>query len=119
MKEWLIFFLYGVIETAENSIQVFKDILALKERLEREVLPGFSTRRQENARTLMQFLYKSPFVNIKMVAGMLGINPNTAAMLVNDFIKHGILVDLSGKQRNRIFWFAEYCFIFNNPNNRG
>jgi len=26
MKQWLIFFLYGVRETAENSIQVFKDV---------------------------------------------------------------------------------------------
>lgn len=39
MKQWLIFFLYGIRETAENSIQVFKDTLKLKERLEREILP--------------------------------------------------------------------------------
>ncbi|MDH5447351.1 MAG: Fic family protein, partial [Gammaproteobacteria bacterium] len=63
LKDWLVFFLYGVKETAENSIQVFKDILALKHRLEREVLPHFTTRRQENALTLMQFLYQTPVVN--------------------------------------------------------
>jgi len=37
IKQWLIFFLYGIRETAESSIQVFKDILILKERLERGV----------------------------------------------------------------------------------
>ncbi len=112
MKEWLVFFLYGVHETAESSIQVFRDILALKERLEREVLPHFSTRRQENAQTLMQFLYRTPLINIKMVAKLLGINTNTAAALVNDFEKFGILVELTGKRRNRTFWFSEYVFIF-------
>lgn len=113
MKEWLVFFLHGVKETAENSIQVFKDILSLKERLEREVLPHFSTRRQENAQTLMQYLYQNPVVHIKMVAEMLGLQHNSATSLVNDFVKHGILYELTGKQRNRIYWFKDYIAVFN------
>ncbi|MCW8828068.1 MAG: Fic family protein [Gammaproteobacteria bacterium] len=113
LKEWLIFFLFGVKETAENSIQVFKDILALKERLEREVLPHFSTRRQENAQTLMQYLYQMPLVSINDVAEMLGLKHNTASTLVNDFVKHGVLRELTGKQRNRVYGFHEYLMIFN------
>lgn len=112
LKEWLIFFLHGVKETAENSIQVFRDILALKERLEREVLPHFSTRRQENAQTLMQYLYQMPLVSINDVAGMLGLKHNTATSLVNDFVKHGVLKELTGRQRNRIYWFHAYLTIF-------
>ncbi len=112
LKEWLIFFLYGVAETARNSIQVFKDILQLKEKLEREVLPRFSTRRQENAQILMQQLYKSPTIDIKMVAGLLGIQINTASMLVNDFVKFGVLYELTGKRRNRIFCFRDYILVF-------
>jgi Fic family protein len=113
IKQWLIFFLHGVRETAENSIQVFKDILALKERLEREVLPRFSTRRQENAQTLMQYLYQTPVTDIKRVASLLGLQPNTAAALVNDFVKYQVLYELTGKQRNRIFLFKDYVMIFN------
>jgi Fic family protein len=112
LKEWLIFFLHGVKETAENSIQVFRDILALKGRLEREVLPHFSTRRQENAQTLMQYLYQMPLVSINDVAGMLGLKHNTATSLVNDFVKHGVLKELTGRQRNRIYWFHAYLTIF-------
>jgi cell filamentation protein, protein adenylyltransferase len=113
MQQWLIFFLYGVKETAQSSIQVFKDILALKERLQREVLPHFSTRRQENAQTLMRYLYQSPAVNIKMVAELLGLKANTAATLVDDFVKYGVLRELTGKRRNRVFWFEDYARIFN------
>lgn len=115
MKDWLIYFLYGVRETAENSIQVFKDILLLKERLEREVLPHFTTRRQENAQTLMQYLYKEPVLDIKEVSNLLGLQINTAAALVNDFVKHGVLYELTGKQRNRLFLFRDYILIFNRP----
>jgi Fic family protein len=113
IKQWLVFFLYGIRETAESSIQVFKDTLKLKERLEREVLPGFSTRRQENAQILMQYLYKSPVLDIKRVSNLLEIKANTAATLVNDFVKYGVLDELTGKQRNRIFWFKDYFVIFN------
>jgi len=118
MQQWLVFFLYGVKETAENSIQVFKDIIVLKEKIEREVLPHFTTRRQENAQTLIQYLYQNPVVNIKMVAGLLDIKTNTASMLVTDFVKHGVLQDLTGKRRNRIFFFKEYVTIFDQHNNK-
>ncbi len=112
MEAWLAFFLHGVRETAENSIQVFKSILLMKERLEREVLPRFSTRRQANAQKLMRHLYQLPLVNIKQVAQLLAVNTNTAAAMVGDFEKYGILKELTGKRRNRTFWFHEYVLIF-------
>ena len=113
MKVWLIFFLYGVCETAKNSIQVFKDIIELKERLERKVLPHFSTRRQGNAQALMKMLYQNPLIDIKTIAHVFELQINTATALVNDFIKYAVLSELTGKQRNRIFWFKEYVLIFN------
>lgn len=119
LKEWLVFFLYGVKETAESSIHVFKAILVLKEKLEREVLPHFSTRRQENAQTLMQYLYKSPMINIKMVADLLGLQTNTASTLVNDFVKYGVLSEMTGKRRYRMFWFKSYILIFTQQPDQG
>ncbi len=61
-------FLFGVVETAQSSIAVFKSILALKERIDREVLPRFSTRRQDNAQQLMRRLYQKPVIDVKAVA---------------------------------------------------
>ena len=112
MKEWLVFFLYGVRETAQHSTQVFKDILTLKARIERDVFPAFSRRRLPNAQTLLQHLYQAPVVNIKSVAELLNLRPNTAAELINDFVNHGVLSELTGKQRNRLFWFKEYIDVF-------
>ena len=114
MKQWVVFFLYGVVETAKNSIQVFKDILALKQRLEQEVLPHFSTRRQDNAQKLMKRLYETPIVSIKTVSQFLNIKTNTGNALVKDFVKHGVLREFTGKQRNQMFWFQSYIAIFRN-----
>jgi Fic family protein len=112
MKQWLIFFLHGVVETAKNSIQVFRDIIALKEKVEREVLPRFSARRQENVQTLMIHLYQQPLVNIKDVEILLNTTTNTASALVGDLVKYDVLKSPAGRRRNRIFWFSEYIMIF-------
>lgn len=108
MKEWILFFLLGVKETAENSIQVFRDILQLKERIEREVLPRFSTRRQENVQKLMDALYSTPLISIKNASKLLNVNVNTASSLINDLVKYEVLNELTGWRRNRLFVFQEY-----------
>lgn len=112
LKGWLVFFLHGVVETAGKSIQVFKDIVALKLKLEQQVLPYFSVRRQQNAQDLVKYLYQMPIVRISDVATLLGINKNTAAVLVADFCKHNVIVEISGRQRNRLYVFAQYMNIF-------
>jgi Fic family protein len=112
MDQWLVFFLHGVKETAERSIGVFKAILALKERLEREVFPHFSTRKQPNAQALMRLLYERPIMDVKQVSGALKLNANTTNSLMADFVSHGILREITGQRRNRLFAFDEYISIF-------
>ena len=112
MKAWLIFFLLGVKETSESSIQVFKEIIGLKERLEREVLPRFSSRRQKNAQNLMTHLYKHAAVSVKAASMVLDLKTNTASNLINDFVKYGVLTQLPGRRRNRLFLFKEYIDMF-------
>ena len=112
LTPWLSFFLLGVRETAASSIQVFKDILALKERIERENLPTFHVRRQANAQALMRWLYQSPVINIKTATQRLGTQTNTAAALIDDFVKLGILRELTGGKRNRLFIFDGYVRLF-------
>jgi Fic family protein len=112
MREWLIFFLFGVEETARASAGVFRAILALKERIEREVLPRFSARRQDNAHAIMQNLYARPILDVKSVTAITGSSTNTAAALINDLVSYGVLVELTGQRRNRLFAFDEYISLF-------
>ncbi len=112
ISAWLRFFLFGVQETAGRSIDVFKSILELKERIEREIMPQFHARRQANAQALMRFLYQNPVVNIKSVKSLLDVQTNTASSLIGDFEKFEILEEMTGYKRNRTFVFSEYMQMF-------
>jgi Fic family protein len=112
MREWLVFFLYGIKETAESAIAVFRAIIQLKERIEREVLPRFSHRRQDNAQRLMRHLYQKPVVDIKEICQLLDAVPNTAGALVSDLVKYEVLTEVTGQQRNRFFVFHNYLNLF-------
>lgn len=112
LREWLVFFLFGVEETARASASVFLAVLELKQRIERDVLPRFSARRQDNAQTLMRHLYARPVVDVKWAAGITGAATNTAAALIDDMVSFGVLREMTGQRRNRLFVFHDYLDIF-------
>jgi len=112
MRAWLVFFLRGIEETARGSTAVFREILALKERIEREVMPRFSRRRQDNVQTLMRHLYARPVIDVKYVTKLIASSPNTASALINDLVAHDVLVEITGQRRNRLFMFREYIALF-------
>jgi Fic family protein len=112
LREWLVFFLHGVEETARAAAGLFQSVLALKKRIDSEVLPRFSIRRQENAQALMRYLYGHPVVDVKMVSKLTDTTVATAGKLVSDMVSHGVLVEITGQRRNRLFVFKEYLDMF-------
>jgi Fic family protein len=72
LREWLVFFLFGVQETARAAASVFRAIIDLKQGIEQDVLPRFGARRQDNAHTLMRHLYGQPVIDIKWAADTIG-----------------------------------------------
>lgn len=112
LRAWLVFFLHGVEETARASAQVFRSILSIKQRIDTEVLPSFTARRQENAQKLMLHLYAHPVVDVKWVSQLLETTANTASAMIQDLVKHGVLKEGTGKRRNRLFLFTEYIALF-------
>lgn len=112
LREWLIFFLHGVEETALASAGVFRDVLGLKQRIERDLLPRFSRRRQDNAHTLMRSLYAQPVIDVKRAAEITGASVNTASDLITDLVASGVLTEITGGRRNRLFLFRDYVSLF-------
>ncbi len=112
LREWLIFFLHGVEETARASTEVFHEMLAIKGQIESKVLPKFSARRQENAQTFMRHLYGNPVVDVNSAAEIIRATTNTASALIADMVAHGVLIEATGKRRNRLFIFNEYIKLF-------
>jgi len=112
LREWLVFFLFGVEETARASAAVFRAVLSLKQRIERDVLPRFSARRQDNAQALMRQLYARPVIDVKGAMKISGASTNTASALIDDLVTFGVLTEVTGQRRNRLFVFHEYLDIF-------
>jgi len=112
LREWLIFFLFGVVETARASASVFRAIIDLRQRIERDVLPRFSKRRQDNAHKLMRHLYAQPVIDVKWATDTLGASTNTASALITDLVSFGVLVEITGQHRNRLFTFSDYLNLF-------
>jgi Fic family protein len=114
ISTWLNFFLVGVIETAEASIKTFQEILALRENIEFSQLIKLG-KRQQDAKKVLTALYKNPIIDSNRVAEILGVHVSTANRLIGDFQELGILVELTGFKRNRIYAFQSYIDLFNTP----
>jgi len=111
LKQWIRFFLIGVIQTAENSVTTLKKIVDLKESIEKDRILLMGKRSKQGIEFLYQ-LFKKPVVKINDVQIMTGLSPKSANDLVKIFIEQKILVETTGYKRNRIFLFNEYVKLF-------
>jgi len=111
MTHWLKYFLVGLIDTAENAIQTLTHIIELKNRLERELAANFGKRSQK-AQLLLQHLFEYPVTHVKLVKEVTTSSFKAANDLVSAFVAAGILKEMTGKNRNRLFVFNEYVKLF-------
>ena len=111
MKQWLKYFLVGVAETAENATQTLSNVLELKARLETNINANFG-KRANNASILLQHLFKKPVIHVNQVKELTNSSYKTANDLVTEFVNAGILKEMTGQSRNRVFLFDEYLKLF-------
>lgn len=69
-------------------------------------------RRTPNAHRLLDELFRLPLVSAKGVEQLLGVSQPTASGLVNDLARIGILRELTGKRRDRLFSYERYLALF-------
>lgn len=111
LGNWIAFFLTGVVETAQSSIQTFQNIIKLRDETERQKLITLG-RKQSEAQRLLNELYKQPIMHGSQIAETMGVHPSTANRMIADFVKLGILTELTGYKRNRIYAFEPYIRLF-------
>jgi Fic family protein len=111
MTQWLKYFLAGVAETAETATETLANVLKLKADHEKAINLVFG-RRAHNASILLNHLFKNPIVYVRQVEDITGLSYKAANALVSDFIKNGILKEMTGQSRNRVFSFEKYLRLF-------
>ncbi|MDP2363581.1 MAG: Fic family protein, partial [Ignavibacteria bacterium] len=109
--QWIKFFLVAVIETSDKGINTFKEILRLKENIDGVKLLSLG-KRINNAKKLVTFLYRKPLINIKEVESILNVTAKPANGIIQEFEKLGILKEVTGYKRNRLFLFEDYYKLF-------
>lgn len=107
---WVKFFLSAVIETASKSKQTFQAILALRQEMDALIF-GYG-QRADNARILLKRLYSRPSISTNDAAELLGISHQTASSLLKKLTKDKVLNEVTGYQRNRVFFFSRYLALF-------
>ncbi len=107
---WVKFFLIAVIETAEKGKTTFQEILKLRNQVDGKVVA--LGRKAENARNLLMYLYKKPIVNATVVAKNLGLSSRATNELLKDMENMGLLKEMTGYKRNRVFAFDPYLKLF-------
>lgn len=107
---WLRFFLTGVAETAEEATGTAGAIVTLRERHRAEV-----QRLGNNGLALLDLLYRNPLVNSRLVTESLAVSVPTAHKLLQSFEELGVLTEITGYRRNRLFRYNPYLALFDEP----
>jgi len=112
IEQWIKFFLTGVIETAKNSKGTFEKIIDLRQRYDAKIVTlGYKAKA---ARELLIHLFSNPTMDAKKVMNKLNITYNTANKLLEELERIGILKEITGFSRNRLFTLHEYLDLFKN-----
>ncbi len=107
---WVRFFLQGMAETATKGREVFQQVLALRTEAEHAVLT--LGKRAVSARQLLNHLYRKPLVSAADVEAALSISTPTANAMIREFERLGLLEEITGQQRGRLFAFERYLRLF-------
>ena len=110
IEQWIKFFLTGVIETAQRGRDTFEKIVELRQKYEQNILKLGA--RAKRARELLMLFFSNPVMQINQASEKLGVAFTTANRLIEDFHKIGIIREITGYSRNRLFEFSEYIDLF-------
>jgi Fic family protein len=104
---WMRFFLRGAAETATEATETARAILALREE-HRELV---QERTGLNGMRLLDLLFDRPLVNVNLVKNSLEISFATANNLVGEFEHAGLLREITGGRRRRVFRYDSYLAL--------
>ncbi|MFN8777571.1 MAG: Fic family protein [Flavobacteriales bacterium] len=111
LMSWVKFFLRGVIETSESSSRALRDILELKKELEEKRIYTLG-KKVPGAKKLLDYLFYHLVADASDVAIVTGLSSVSSYKMIEDFLRLGILREMTGNKRNRIFIFEEYAALF-------
>jgi Fic family protein len=105
---WIKFFLQGVAETSADATNTAKRIVSLRETHRALIQEAMSP----HALRLLDLLFKRPLANIALAEDRLKLSFVTAAKLMDGLIDLGIVEEVTGRRRNRVYRYSPYLALF-------
>jgi len=109
---WIKFFLRGVEATAREAASTAERIFELRERhrtlvLERGLGP--------NGSKLLSLMFERPLINVNLATVHLDTTFPTANRLIGRFEELGLVREVTGQKRSRVFRYQPYLALFEEP----
>jgi len=108
-EAWIEFFLDGITETSLQAADAAKQILSLFEE-DRAKIEGLG-RPATSALRVHQLLQQKPIIAIPDAARETGMSAPTVAKSIQHLRDLGLLREITGKQRGRMFVYSDYLGI--------
>lgn len=108
-ERWCDFFLEGVTATATQAADDARKIIDLLER--DRVRISQIGKASRSALKIHNYLLKKPYLSITKVAAELNISVPSTTSTVQKLVDIGVLKEMTGKSRNRIFAYEAYLDI--------
>ena len=110
-EAWLEFFLIGVAETANQAFDAATRIVELFKR-DRELITTQSDR-AGSALRVHDLLQQNPFATAGALVEQTGLSPPTINAALADLQRLGIVEEVTGRRRGRVFGYRAYLDILN------
>ncbi len=103
-EQWIIFFLKGIIEVAQQVLTTTKKVINLQKKLSTEYKDPYN---------LIEYFFMRPVVRTEDIINACKVSRKTGYNIIADFCKKGILKELTSTKRNKKYVFEEYMNILN------
>lgn len=112
LKQWLKFFLVGVIETTKKGVETFDGILKLQKEVDEKLTSHKG--KTEDARKIVSQLYKNPIIDAQKVEKLIEKTHVSAYKQISILENLGIIKEITGGERKKIYAFQDYLDLFKN-----
>lgn len=98
--EWVMYFLRGVADQSQDAVRRSNRLLDLRQEYRQRLQ---SARSSALLLQLVDELFSYPAISISLAAKRLDVTPRAAQLNVDKLIAEGILAEMTGRKRNRVF----------------
>ncbi len=106
---WIKFYLRGIFEISKQATEAAKAIMNLQ--IEHRKQINSLGRTSANSLRLLDLLYQKPLIKVPKVAINLGLSQPAARKAINNLQELKILTEISGKRRDRVYFYESYMGI--------